>query len=83
MSKRYIPECIQYLHSCIYLALDLDKKKTLINDYHLSLVLGSFKKTKIDLISSQKVNELQDLILSQANNMKVKKMQENDLNTFK
>jgi hypothetical protein len=67
-SKRYIPECIQFLTSVLYLAIDRNQTKSNLNAYQTSVILETFKRTKIDLVvNNSSVNELPDVPISIVN----------------
>jgi hypothetical protein len=61
-------ECIDFLNSCLYLAIEKDKRKTSINQFNSSIILKSFKLvSKFDLIPSKKVEKIIRIDLSIAN----------------
>ena len=61
-------ECIDFLNSCLYLAIEKDKRKTSINQFNSSIILKSFKLvSKFDLIPSKKVEKIIQIDLSIVN----------------
>jgi hypothetical protein len=61
-------ECIDFLNSCLYLAIEKDKRKTSINQFNSSIILKSFKLvSKFDLIPSKKVEKIIRIDLSIVN----------------
>lgn len=57
-SRRYIPECIQFLNGVIYLAADFnsnnkDQNKSL-SEFELSTIFESFKRSRVKLLITQK-----------------------------
>ena len=63
-----MPECINFLNSCLYLAIEKDKRKTSINPFNSCIILKSFKlASKFDLIPSKKQDEITQIDLSIVN----------------
>jgi hypothetical protein len=61
-------ECIDFLNSCLYLAIEKDKRKTSINQFNSSIILKSFKLvSKFDLLPSKKVEKIIQIDLSIVN----------------
>lgn len=85
-SKRYMAECINFLSSCLYLAIDKDSRKpSHINQFSLCAILKSFKLvscSKFDLIPENKVDETNQIDLSIVNRNE-EEIRSRELDSFK
>ena len=66
MSKRFIPECLQYLNGIFYLSIDwanLTKEQKSLSQYELSTIYESFKKTQLNFVVKNKLTKLEELSL--------------------
>ncbi|RNA32622.1 nucleolar 14 [Brachionus plicatilis] len=67
-SKRYIPECVQFLNGALYLAANINSKNInqnlSLSNFELSTIFESFKRTKLRLSIIQKSDDLTELSLT-------------------
>jgi hypothetical protein len=60
-------ECLDYLNSCLYLAIDRDTRKKSITEFQSCIILKSFKLAKFDLIPNDKIDKIKKFNLSIVN----------------
>jgi nucleolar protein 14 len=78
LSKRFIPECIQYLNGVLYLSIDW-KKEEHLKQYDLSTIYESFKKSQLKLLVSKKLDKLGQVNLIQTSSNEASQMSDSSL----